>query len=103
MNYKDVDPKVKRLFPWALFLVLAALFAFAATRVHAEEDVWACYGSARYEAMSSAWTPCNEMSRICIKVREYISQGHTIEEGRVLAQSKHIPQWIIKKAERCLP
>lgn len=60
MNYRDVDPKIKRLFPWALFLVLAAIFAFAATRVRAEADVWACYGSARYQAMSSDWPRCDK-------------------------------------------
>jgi hypothetical protein len=35
MNYKDVDPKIKRFFPWALFLVLAAML-FLASMVHAE-------------------------------------------------------------------
>jgi hypothetical protein len=35
MNYKDVDPKIKRFFPWALFLALAALLAFGAMIVHA--------------------------------------------------------------------
>jgi hypothetical protein len=60
MKYRDVDPKIKRLFPWALFLVLAAAFAFAAGRVHAEEDLYACYGSSRYQAMYSSWPECNE-------------------------------------------
>ena len=36
MNYKDVDPKIKRLFPWALFLVLAVVLLLASMVVHAE-------------------------------------------------------------------
>ena len=67
----------------------------------AEADVWACYGSARYEAMSSAWTPCNEMSELCLRVRNYL-QSHTADEARATARAKHIPEWIIRKAERCL-
>lgn len=53
MNDKDVDPCVRRFFPWALFLVLAAIFAFGAIRAaHGEEDQWACFGAGRYDAMS---------------------------------------------------
>jgi len=102
MNYKDVDPKIKRLFPWALFLVLAALFAFAATRVHAEEDVWACYASQRYQAMSSGWPQCNEMSELCSRVRQYLN-SHTVEEGRAEAVRLNLPAWLRAKAERCVP
>lgn len=99
MNYHDVDPSIKRLFPWALFLVLAGLFAIGAIALaHAEEDVYACYGPARYVAMSAAWPACAE---ICAATREYL-KTHTIEEGRAEARTKHIPEWIIKKAERCL-
>ena len=39
MNVKDVDPNIKRMFPWALFLFLflAAMFAFGAiTLAHAQ-------------------------------------------------------------------
>lgn len=103
MNYREVDPKVKRLFPWSLFLVLAALFLLATCKMaKTEEDVWACYGSSRYEAMSSGWTPCNEMSGLCVKVREFL-QTHTKAEAYAVAAEKHIPQWIIRKAERCVP
>lgn len=102
MKYRDVDPKIKALFPWALFLVLAALFAFMATRVHAEEDVWACYGSQRYEAMSSGFPQCNELGRLCKDVTEYLN-SHTKEEGRAEAKRRNIPQWLIARAERCIP
>jgi len=97
MKYKDVDPKIKRLFPWLLFLVLAAAFALAATRVHAAEDVYACYGSARYQAMSSAWPPCNE---ICGRLKAYLV-SHTEAEARAEAVARHLPAWLIRKAEAC--
>lgn len=98
MKYRDVDPKIKALFPWALFLVLALVLAFAATKVHAEEDLWACYGSGRYQAMSSAWPPCNEM---CGKLKAYM-QMHTEAEARAKAVEMKLPRWVIRKAERCL-
>ncbi len=104
MKYKDIDPAIKQLFPWSLFLVVAALLLLASCyrKAHAEEDIWACYGSARYEAMSSGWTPCNEMSTLCVKVREYL-QSHSAAEARAQAVAKHIPTWLIRKAERCIP
>lgn len=104
MNYKDVDPKIKQLFPWALFLALAVLLFLASMVVHAraDEDVWACYGPARDEAISMGMTPCNEMSKICVKVREFLASGHTVDEGRALAAEKHIPKWIVARAERCV-
>lgn len=99
-----IDPGVKRFFPWALFLVLAALLAFAASRVHAEEDVWACYGSQRYQAMSSNWVQCNEMGRkgeLCSRVEQYLL-SHTVEEGRAEAAKNNVPAWLRAKAERCI-
>lgn len=105
MKNDNVDPSIKGFFPWALFLALAVLLLLASMIVRAEAqepDVWACYGPAREEAISMHLTPCNEMSNICVRVREFLSSGHTIEEGRALAAEKHIPQWIINKAERCV-
>jgi len=103
MKLKDVPPSIKRLFPWALFLVLAAILSIGAcSMAHAEEDVWACYGSARYEAMSSGWAPCNEMNTLCDKVKAYLAT-HSKDEARAEAVAKHVPQWIVRKAERCLP
>lgn len=99
MNYSNIDPKIKRLFPWALFLALAAVLAIGACSLaHAEADVFACYGAARYQAMSSAWPPCNE---ICGQLRAYL-QSHTEAEARAQAVAKNIPQWIIRRAERCI-
>lgn len=100
MKLKDVDPKIKRLFPWLLFLVLAAGLVLATTRVHAEEDVWACYGGQRYQAMSSGWPQCNEMSYLCARVRQYLL-GHTVEEGRAEAKKLNAPDWLVRKAEKC--
>jgi hypothetical protein len=36
---EDIDPGIRRLFPWALFLVLAIMFALGAmvVRAHAQE------------------------------------------------------------------
>jgi hypothetical protein len=102
MNDNDIDPTVRKWFPWALFLILAAALAFGATRVHAEDDIWACYGSARYQAMSSGWTPCTEMHSLCDKLKAYLTT-HSKAEARAEAIEKHIPQWIVRKAERCLP
>ena len=101
MKYRDVDPKTKRFFPWALFLVIAGLLVLA-TCAHAEEDVWACYGSQRYQAMSSGWVQCNEMSTLCGRVRQYLN-SHTVEEGRAEATRLNLPAWLRAKAERCVP
>lgn len=49
---KDVDPKVKQFFPWALFLVVAIVFGIAATYIHKPTvDDYACYGRDQYQAM----------------------------------------------------
>lgn len=103
MNYRDVDPKVKRFFPWALFLALAALLAYGATKVHAEEDVWACYNSQRYQAMSSGWPQCNELKKsyICGRVQQYL-QSHTVEQSREEAKKQNVPAWLVAKMERCV-
>ena len=70
---------IRRLFPWALFLALAALFAMGACSIaYAGGDV-----------------------KFCATVREYL-QSHTVEEARAAARAKRIPEWIIRKAERCL-
>ena len=103
MRARDVDPKIRRFFPWALFLALATLLALGAMIVHAhgEEDVYACYGSSRYQAMSDAWPACDERT-FCDKVKFYL-QTHTEAEARAVAVEKHLPQWIVRKAERCVP
>jgi hypothetical protein len=89
-------------FPWVIFLMLAVLFLIGVSRhAHAEEDIWACYGASRYQAMSSGWVPCNEMSTLCSRVHQYL-QTHTIEEGRAEATQIHLPQWLRTKAERCI-
>lgn len=99
IKYKDVDPKVKRLFPWALFLVLTALLLVGSCSfAHGESDVYACYGSGRYEAMQRGWPACNEM---CGKLKAYL-QGHSEAEARAKAAEMHLPKWIIRKAEACL-
>lgn len=99
---RNNDPLINRLFPWSLFLALAAMFAIGSCSLaRASDDNWACYGAARYQAMSSGWTACNEMSTLCVKVREYL-QTHTEAEARAQAEANHIPSWVIHKAERCV-
>ncbi len=100
----DIDPKVRRFFPWALFLALALAFAVAATRVHAEEKSWDldCYGAQRYQAMSEGWPECHaKLSYICERVQQYLA-GHTPEEGKAEAKKRNVPDWLVRKAERCL-
>src|ERR1035437_8155174 len=105
--------QIKRLFPWLLLLGFAMVLMLTAVvgRAHAgferslppvEEDVWACYGAQRYQAMSSAWPACNEMSTLCVRVQQYL-QSHTVEEGRAEGAKLNIPQWLRNKAERCIP
>jgi hypothetical protein len=90
-------------FPWVIFFLLTVLFLIGVSRhAHSEEDIWACYASQRYQAMSSGWPACNEMSYLCSRVQQYL-QSHTIEEGRAEGEKLHIPQWLRAKAERCIP
>lgn len=117
MNEKDVDPCVRRFFPWALFLVLAAIFAFGAIRAaHGEEedpDPYACFGAGRYDAMSRGLgkEDCPKEKKAeaetwsgytCENIREYLTT-HTQAEARAKAVELHLPKWIIRRAEKCLP
>lgn len=38
MNLKDVDPSIRRLFPWALYLALAAMFSLGAISLAHGQD-----------------------------------------------------------------
>lgn len=92
---------MKKYFPWSLFLAMAIIIVVLCgllRQARGEEDVWACYGSARYQAMSSNWPQCNEF---CGKVKSYL-QTHTEAEGRAKAAELHLPNWLIRKAEKCL-
>lgn len=93
---------MKEKLPWVIFFSLAVLFLIGVSRrAHAEEDIWACYGAQRYQAMSSTWPACNEMSTLCVRVQEYL-QSHTVEEGRIEGTKLGIPQWLRNRAERCI-
>lgn len=78
-RYRDVDPKVRRFFPWALFLVAAGLLLLAS-----------CFKADAKEAPT--W--------FCAQVKAYLST-HSEKEGRAVAAAKHVPDWLIKKAEAC--
>jgi hypothetical protein len=99
---KEVDPKIKSLFPWLLFLLLAVVLLLASTQVHSEEDGYACYGAGQSEAMSSGLPPCDQLkATLCDRVRAFLST-HTEAEARAEAEARHIPNWIIRRAERCV-
>lgn len=52
----DIDPKIKRLFPWGLFLTVAVILATCAMLRQAHGEPYACFGSGRYAAMSDGIT-----------------------------------------------
>lgn len=100
MTKKIYDPTIKRLFPWALFAVLAVVFFLAAmATARGEPDIWACYGAQRYEAMSSSWPPCNE---VCGRVKAFVEQHGGAEGARAEAKRIGLPKWMIRKAEKCV-
>jgi hypothetical protein len=82
-------------------LVIITVILFWCRFGYAEEDIWACYGSQRYEAMSSGWPACNERT-FCDKLKVYL-KNHTEAEARAEAVAKHLPQWVVRKAEKCMP
>lgn len=53
----DVDPTVRRLFPWVLFLVFALVFAGLAVWVNETHD-YSCYGHERLQAIFDNKPPC---------------------------------------------
>lgn len=96
--------KIKRFFPWALFLVMAAILSLLAMCERApaagkmpEPDVYTCYGGGRYEAMGEGWPGCDEW---CGILKAYLT-SHTEVEARALAVQKHVPAWIVRKLEKC--
>jgi hypothetical protein len=91
MNLKDVDPKIKRFFPWALFLVLAALFAVGACSMAHAGGLWP--REDKPSLSISDWT--------CERVRAYLAT-HTEAEARAQAAELHLPKWVIRRAERCV-
>lgn len=112
MNYKDVNPNLKRYFPWALFLVLAALFSLAACSLARGDDKPPCYGQTVDDHTYTAWPECRKPQPepkpsfsvadwTCEKLRDYLST-HTEAEARAQAVEMHLPKWIIRKAERCI-
>lgn len=83
MKIRDVDPAIRRLFPWALFLALALVFACLAMR------------AARADEGKHFW------QYTCDDLRTYL-QNHTVAEARAEAVARHMPRWLIRKAEKCL-
>lgn len=117
MRIKDVDPKIRRLFPWALFLVLAALLALGAVAHGADAPVTdgpPCYGQAINDQTYTPWNECRRpivapskpksawSEWTCDKLRGYL-QNHTEAEARAKAAEMHLPNWVIRRAEKCVP
>lgn len=62
---EEIDPGVRRFFPWALFLVCAILFGIAAHYIAKPTiDDYACYGRDQYQAMWDQKPPCKGPSMI---------------------------------------
>jgi hypothetical protein len=80
MRVRDVDPKIKKLFPWSLFLTLALLFALGACSLARAADAKPSY--------------------TCEWVRDYLAT-HTEAEARAKAAELHLPKWLVRKAEKC--
>lgn len=100
MKYQDVDPKVKRFFPWALFLVLAALLALATTCAHAQDqDPYVCYGAGRYQAMSEGKPACPSCEDVVAKVG---LQPLWVAERRVRKEHPEITESQIAWGRRCV-
>ena len=55
MKVRDVDPKIRRLFPWAFFLALATLLALGAMIVHANADGITCDEVVRRVGVKPLW------------------------------------------------
>jgi hypothetical protein len=56
MKYKDVDPRIKRLFPWSLFLLVATLFLLASCEMaRAHPDQPTCDEVVKRVGMKPLW------------------------------------------------
>jgi hypothetical protein len=77
-----VDNKIKKFFPWALFLAFALIFAVASCSMARAAD--------------------KPYPFTCQWLRDYLAT-HSEAEARAKAVELHLPKWIIHKAERCLP
>lgn len=92
MKYEDVPLSTKRLFPWGLFLVLAIVFSIGACSL--------ARGAAMWPTTEKPWFDPAEWT--CEKLRGYLAT-HSEAEARAKAAELHLPKWIIRRAERCVP
>jgi hypothetical protein len=89
VKQKIIDPAVKKFFPWALFLVVAALFMLGSCVIaHSEEPV-------------PKPTPLSYADWTCEKLRGYLAT-HSEAEARATAIEMHLPKWLVRKAEKCI-
>jgi hypothetical protein len=99
----------------------------------AHSDEYECFGAGRYDAMSRGLgkEDCPKPGQVfdshdghyktpdklwkkpepkkpswaeytCDNLRSYL-QSHTEAEARAEAVAKHLPQWVVRKAEKCMP
>jgi hypothetical protein len=87
MRVRDVDPRIKRCFPWALFLALAVVLAISACSLRSAR------GGEKPWFNPAEWT--------CEKLKGYLAT-HNEAEARAKAAELHLPKWIIRRAERCV-
>lgn len=91
LKTKEIDPAVRKFFPWGLFLALAVLFMLGSCMIaHAQpsEPV-----SEEPKPSYADWT--------CEKLRGWMST-HTEAEARAKAVEMHLPRWLVRKAEKCI-
>ena len=88
---KEQMERMKRYFPWGMFLIVAVLFALAAMMLPAhgmgwfkDPDPYSCYGAARYQAMYDGAPTCLAKQR-CAWVRA------------------HFNEWIVNHIGNCRP
>ncbi len=126
MRVRDVPPSIKRFFPWSLFLIAAAVLGYLAfiNRAHGREFNYECFGAGRYDAMSRGFGPedCPKKGEefdsrdghyrkpakpswadyTCAKLHSYLAE-HSEAEARAKAIELHLPQWVVRRAEKCIP
>jgi hypothetical protein len=90
---------LRPFFPWSLFLTVSIiLFALAScgAKAYDPDNLPPMLPSSQDgDKPSASWTDWS-----CDKLRAYMAT-HTVEEAQAKAVELHLPQWLVKKAERC--
>lgn len=97
---RETVTKLRPLFPWSLFLVVSViLLALASCGAKAYDNTLPpmidILPPEPTKAPAVSWADWS-----CDKLRVYMTT-HTEDEARAQAIALHLPQWLIRKAERC--